>query len=254
MPDTFDGSKNGPAVADWLFTVAMYLTLAAVAPTMHVMFAVALLRGGALRWWREKLGNHAAPATFDAFRAAITSYYQPPHQQLIVRNRLLSLSQQGSAARYTDLFRELALKVPDLTDMERLTMYLRGLRPGIRDLVITSDCRSFDSAVERALYLDSATSAFDSQLNPSGRSGNQPRTNSNTFRGPRPQSYASAVSSSSSSSGPTPMELGAAVFKKLTDSERQALRKSGACFYCRKQGHRALECPVKALRARGAEN
>jgi len=34
-------------------------------------------------------------------------------------------------------------------------------------------------------------------------------------------------------------------FKKLTPAEKEELAKKGGCFYCRKSGHNALNCPLK---------
>ena len=42
--------------------------------------------------------------------------------------------------------------------------------------------------------------------------------------------------------GPIPMDLDA--IGKLTDSERDRLRKNGGCFHCRKTGHLARDCPL----------
>ena len=41
-------------------------------------------------------------------------------------------------------------------------------------------------------------------------------------------------------------------FKKLTDKERPELTKSGNCFYCRKPGHQAQNCPSKKQQIRSA--
>ena len=59
--------------------------------------------------------------------------------------------------------------------------------------------------------------------------------------------------------GPQPMDLGQLSadnktkdksYKKitgpLTPAKRELLRKWGACFYCRQQGHTVAECPLKA--------
>jgi Zinc knuckle len=77
-------------------------------------------------------------------------------------------------------------------------------------------------------------------------------------------SFSQAASSApSSSSGPAPMELGAITNKKgkgkttateprtgkpprkLTEEQREKLRKEGLCFYCKEKGHLAFDCPKK---------
>ena len=41
------------------------------------------------------------------------------------------------------------------------------------------------------------------------------------------------------------MQVDSAKLTKLTDVEREKLRKRGGCFFCRKDGHMARECPEK---------
>lgn len=47
-----------------------------------------------------------------------------------------------------------------------------------------------------------------------------------------------------SAGNPTPTRV-QATFTRLTDEEREALRRRGGCFYCRKDGHRFFECPER---------
>jgi hypothetical protein len=71
---------------------------------------------------------------------------------------------------------------------------------------------------------------------------------------PVQRSYLAAPSAAGARSQPAaaavPMELGAVSvgargLKPLTDTERQELRKQGACFRCRQPGHLAKDCPAK---------
>jgi len=41
-------------------------------------------------------------------------------------------------------------------------------------------------------------------------------------------------------------------FKKLTPVEKEELAKKGGCFYCRKTGHNAVNCPLKKNQIRSA--
>jgi len=41
-------------------------------------------------------------------------------------------------------------------------------------------------------------------------------------------------------------------FKKLTPAEKEGLEKKGGCFYCRKIGHNAVNCPFKKNQIRSA--
>ena len=48
-------------------------------------------------------------------------------------------------------------------------------------------------------------------------------------------------------SGPIPMEIDT-IRTKLSDTEREKLRKTGGCFFCREVGHLARNCPKKKKR------
>lgn len=53
-------------------------------------------------------------------------------------------------------------------------------------------------------------------------------------------------------SNPTPTRI-QATFTRLTDEEREALRRRGGCFYCRKDGHRFFECPERKDKGKEGE-
>jgi hypothetical protein len=50
LPDTYD--ENTSKLGDWLFQVKNYVVLVRIPAEHHVNFAVILLRGTALSWWR----------------------------------------------------------------------------------------------------------------------------------------------------------------------------------------------------------
>jgi len=50
---------------------------------------------------------------------------------------------------------------------------------------------------------------------------------------------------SSTSSGPSPMDLDAVTFRKLSETERQRRKDHNLCLYCGGAGHRIPQCPIK---------
>ena len=91
---------------------------------------------------------------------------------------------------------------------------------------------SFEQAVTLAIAVD--TVQFNSRRAPQGA--------------PKQRSYVAAASAASGANQAVPMELGAvraAGLKPLTETEREDLRKRGACFRCRQPGHLAKDCPAK---------
>jgi len=69
------------------------------------------------------------------------------------------------------------------------------------------------------------------------------QTTSSNTSSPFPHSKSSSSKKAQASSKP---------FKKLTDKERAELAKIGACFYCRKPGHQAQNCPNKKQQIQSA--
>jgi hypothetical protein len=49
------------------------------------------------------------------------------------------------------------------------------------------------------------------------------------------------------------MQVDRAKLEKLSDKERERLRKRGACFFCRKDGHMVRECPEKPAGQKGKQ-
>src|SRR6185295_8851293 len=45
--------------------------------------------------------------------------------------------------------------------------------------------------------------------------------------------------------GPAPMDLDTNRYQKLTDKDKDRLKKNQACFYCRQPGHMISACPMK---------
>lgn len=246
-PDVFKGTKSEAAtVRLWVLSLDTYFATVNLSDTDQLKFSLTLLRESALLWWNSLA---IKPATFTAFKDALVDYYQPVSAQLAARDELAHLQQTGSVKAYTDAFKRCLTNIPDMSDNEKVDRYHRGLKRDIRVQVALSRVQTLDAAIEVAERTDeilygSRRSTALSSLNRSGPS---------VFR----------------SHGPKPMELGAmpaqrqarpqqqrrtyaqAVtdgerrFPRLTPEERQRLRDSGGCFYCRGSGHFTSECPLK---------
>jgi hypothetical protein len=110
------------------------------------------------------------------------------------------------------------LELPHMHEDDRIHTYIKGLKPNVASLVAMSRPTTLLEAQQSA---DTADSIQFQHL---------PRRN---FDQPRPRpDY----------KGPTPMDIDA--ISKLTDSERERLRKNGGCFRCRKTGHLARDCTL----------
>lgn len=238
----------------WLFQVNLYFAVLSQASDKDkILFTAGYLTGPAATWWQlqcQGLPPGTLPAsitTWADFSNALKGQFTPVNQVRIARDQLANLKQITTVKRYVNEFNTLSLKIPDLSDVERIDRFLRGLKPKVRAEVELRSPTDFSAACSMAERVD--TLCF-----PSHSAGYPPSNNfsSSTYR----------------SSGPTPMELDtmkvrssamartkapshfspSAAPKPLTQEDRERLRKFNGCFYCRQPGHDIANCPIRPPR------
>jgi hypothetical protein len=223
-PPTFDGSRAHP-VDEWLFTVEQYFYASgATDDQQRITFAGQQLRDNAARWWMSVL-QAQRPASWEHFKAAILRQYQPINPALAARQELKRCSQRGSVQDYVSRLRTIFLRIPTITDEEKLERFKDGLKHDILFKLIEREPNSFEDAVRYAEHYDVLTY---------------------TFR----QQQRAAEHKAAAFSNPTPMELGAVGQQarpggKLTEAEKQRCKEEQLCFYCRQPGHSIAQCPQK---------
>ncbi|EFN59617.1 hypothetical protein CHLNCDRAFT_133051 [Chlorella variabilis] len=153
--------------------------------------------------------------------------------------------QTGSVRSYVTAIRNTALLIPGIQDAEIKDRFIRGLKQRTQQDVRMRAPATFEAAVEMAERFDALMYDRYRQSKPFGQTP-----------------------------GPQPMELGAVMHNrhnpasgnrwdrqqpssfspgnrrqpdrpKLTPELRQQLLREGKCFYCRKTGHMALQCPER---------
>lgn len=238
-PDTFSGKKGD--IHDWLFQLELFFSQTSREfPTEmdSIRFAVSLLRGPALTWWRST-HTQLNYSTWKNFKANMIANYQPVDPVKKARGRLYALKQVGPVFKYNQLFRSIILLIPGITEEEKRYQYERGLKPEIRRELVLKDFRTTEEAMIMA-------ERFDSAFWPTGTAP----------EGKKTSSY--KASSYKGSEKPVlvddPMEVDATMdvaavedsrrLKKLTPEERARCLKEGLCFRCRKSGHVTKDCPL----------
>jgi len=240
-PETFSGGKRPKDTEEWLFVLDTFLTASGVNLDIErITVASGYLRGAALTWWRRV--SHPSypnrPKTWSEFCQALLSTFQPINPAETARDTLARLRQTTSVRQYASAMRDTALDIPGISDDELKDRFIRGLKPATQTEVRLRAPDTFDDAVKIADRYDAMRYRITKPLptgNPFGHRGG--------------------------SNGPTPMELGAAVDAypsshthdgnrrpKLTPALRQQLIKEGKCFFCRRRGHMALNCPERKQR------
>jgi hypothetical protein len=199
-----------------------FCTLAPVPDDQRVTFAATFFKDQAALWWRSYFPTQdweAHPPTWDAFLVAMRGQFTPVNTSISAYDRLQRLSQKASVNAYNHQFREVMLELPDMDAATKMNYYLKGLKENIRPFVAMQNPADVTAAEVIAERVDSVT------YKPQTRTFNPPSRSQ--YRAP---------------GGVTPMELD--TIGKLTDTERERLRKTGGCFRCRKTGHLARDCPL----------
>ena len=234
-PDTFNGAmgRGGIDVETWLFQVHNYLVASRKPEAAWVPYASALLRGPAATWWRVRThdGELQLDYPWQVFSSAIKQTFKPINSVQHAKDRIATLRQKRSAAEYCNEFRLLTLDIPHMNEEWKLDAFLRGLKPNVQRELERYPPSSLEDAMRQAERIDSVDFKYSSrkQGNSGGAQHERPWRNS-----------------SSQGSGPVPMELGAIDTKqRLSDADREKLRRENRCFFCREQGHTKFFCPKK---------
>lgn len=240
-PDQFLGTDDAKRVRQWVFQVENYFNVTAEPEARRVAYATTLLRKNALLWW-QSLRQEERPTTWAAFSRALIDYFQPLSATVVARDNLARLYQKSSVKAYVEEFKALVLNIPDITDAEKLDKFRRGLKRDVRLHVAFANPPTFDQAVTVAEQIDEVLY-------------------SHRASGGTPARFLGNRNGRPSTNSAVPMEIGAiqsrptyaeavrrSHYKPLTPEEREELNRSNGCYYCRKPGHKALECPLKRSR------
>ena len=245
-PESFAGQdRERLSVIDWTCAVTQYFeAMRITGDDDRLRYATCLLRGPALRWYRDMPEAHR-PLTWADFAQRLVAYFIPAGAEVTARSQLSRLTQRTSVTDYTDRFRGVCANIPTMTDAEKKNAYTQGLKLAVKRQVAFSNPATFEEAVSLASRID------DILFEESRRDNRRPPLRSNNNGG-------ASTSAAGGSSGPTPMELNAVQgsantprLAKLTDAERERLRASGACFRCRQPGHMSSQCPLRNQQGNG---
>jgi Retrotransposon gag protein/Zinc knuckle len=221
-PETFSG--QGPAPL-WVFQLQQYMEVVRIDERMQVAFAATLLRGNAAQWWRNRCESGSRPADFGAFSTALREAFQAINPVKKARQRLAQLRQTGPVQSYAAAFRSVCLEIPGITPEEMLDRFVSGLRTRTRVEVEIRDPADFETAARMADRVDNILFTKPIQ----NWSTRTQETRTNNWRSEDHRMEIDTIETR----------------KRLSEVEKHRLLRLGACFYCRKPGHRASECPAK---------
>ncbi|KAE8958035.1 hypothetical protein PF011_g30928 [Phytophthora fragariae] len=196
----FSGTKDDD-VADYLFSAKLYfesmnIKYGADSPQQRPLsLLVANLKGPAAAWYREYVshdGNFLHSVT--QFEELLTSEFTTPDRQEHLRDQLLRLRQNNFTCLedYVAAFRHIICKVEEMSDIDKVMHFQKGLVVEIKQKVKLRQFRNTTDAISFALMYD-RTHAVGSRRANVNRGGQGPQ---------RLQQSSHHVEE------PTPMEIG----------------------------------------------
>ncbi|CAI7775783.1 unnamed protein product [Closterium sp. NIES-53] len=244
-PPCFDLSqRGGPTVQSWIFTMNVFFDEnydESDAP--KIRYAVSLLRGPAMDWWRVIVTSPRAyeppsqeyrptgPAvtwssfcetaqytTWDAWCAGLRARFEPITASISARQKLRTWWQLGSVQDYTSGFLAFCEQVGYMHEAELVDRYVGGLKSDILHEIMLRGLSNFNEILALAEKIDILR-----RPRPGSYYGQRPR-------GPIEHATVHAIATNAV----------AALFKRHF-------------FACNRPGHRKNECPEE-LRRRGTEH
>ena len=204
-PQPFDPSAKDSNVRTWLFALNNFFTAARI-PTnddeARISFAVTLLQGPALEWWRhmsllavrgparvDTVGEatrrelfmtpvgaetrarmavlQQRPTTWAQFSEALLARFDLVNAGIVARNKIKRLRQLASVQDYTRRFLALCAEIDDLSEAEQRDRYFDGLKPEIQQILALQGIDDFASMVAAAERVDALQ--FQQRLRTRGR-------------------------------------------------------------------------------------
>ena len=175
----YDG-RSAAALDGWLRELQQQFSWYAMNDdASQIRFAGALLKGTALDWWASlpdapaagAAADTAKPTTFATFVERLRGRFQPINSAQTARVHLDGLRQgaKQSVQDYISAFRTLLVRVPDMSEGDRVHRFLQGLRPSIATQLRVNGVSTLDASIAMAARVGSIVEqgALPSSFGPS---------------------------------------------------------------------------------------
>jgi Retrotransposon gag protein len=202
-------------VLPWIAQVETHMQISRITHPEHCLLVATQFLNSDVMTWFQSISDIV---NWEQRKQAMTVYYKPHNEQVNARDRLKKLRQKRSVAEYANDFNKLVLKLPEMTEDEKIYSFISGLQTEVKlqvELHRPNDLQIAKKIADRADTIICQAKRFSG-----GRGGPSFETASGNW--PNHDDEA--------------MKLGAAV---LTDSEQEKYMKEGKCFRCGHKGHRA---------------
>ena len=286
-PSQYDG-RSAVALDGWLRELQQQFEWYATDDDAgRLRFAGALLKGTALDWWsslsdavHQPAGagvDSLRPTTYVDFVARLRGRFQPINSAQTARVQLDELRQgpKQSVHDYISAFRALLVRVPDMSEGDRVHRFLRGLRSNVATQLRIQGVSNLDAAISMAARVGSiAEFGSSSNIGPQHSSvtpASAASSSSDAMELDNIEGLDRETDGSSSSSAPVtqaqltalinamksergsnrskgtktgPKDVTAAIAKrfKLTPEQVREHFDKGQCFNCDGTGHSSRAC------------
>jgi hypothetical protein len=238
-PEPYKGERNASKALAWIRKVELYFRVARVRTQDYTPIAALLLSDKAGTWWaHHRLLTVESP--WETFKTSFLDAFSPKDAQDEARRLLNSLQMTTTLENYVSDFLELESQLGHQDSGESLSCFLRGLPTLIRVFTQMAKPATISDAILQAELMDRTirNSQNPNELN------SLTSTRQTDLPHPVPTSsiranFATTPHQSESSA----MDIDAIRLpSKLTQQERDHLRRTNGCLRCRQHGRHAAWC------------
>ncbi|CAK4221775.1 unnamed protein product, partial [Aphanomyces euteiches] len=207
---------------------------------------VANLKGQAAAWYQELASRESEFGTrsinsLPELEAALRKEFEPDDLQERLRDKLFALQQKGckDLFDYIEKFRRICTDVRDMSERDKVTFFIRGLRLKTREEVKYRQCQTLSTAIKAALEFERshAVSLGMTKTDKTGRwNNNRP---AEKFQKPPQREKARE---------PDDMEVDNV---NVRGDRRPRDNSNTRCFNCNEMGHIARRCKKPKRRISG---
>jgi len=156
-PKPFFGTTDPTRAYEWIRHSEKTLEVIEATDAEKVKFVTFMLEGNADHWWSMKQQSLGDIVDWKGFKCAFFEQYYPYSLQEKKAQEFANLAQNDmSVLEYERRFTELSQFAPhDVSnEAQKVSKFVRGLRPDIKGRVRTFQCSSYASAVDKSVLAE----------------------------------------------------------------------------------------------------
>jgi hypothetical protein len=156
---TYEGDIYKPQkLFEFIEKLEAYYEITELSDYHQVMYAATKLSSTAHIWWTSQKKKGTSARRWEEMKMALIRRFVPPEHVNLVREKIDKLEQKYSVVAYNEAFNRLITQLPLLPYVEQQYLYLRGLKPRIKELVSVNQYMDLEDLQMAAIRHDSPTS------------------------------------------------------------------------------------------------